>query len=47
MLSEVVIKFASSGAGKRTFRDLRSEMYVSSEDETSIDGQNGRLIALK
>ena len=38
---------ASSSEGKRKFRDLTSEIYIPSEQKTSADGENGRLIALK
>ena len=44
--AELIIKFASS-VGKRIFRDLRSKIYVPTEEKTSADGENGRLIALK
>ena len=44
---ELIIKFASSSAEERIFRDLRSKIYISSEDETSPDGENGWLITLK
>ena len=44
---ELIIKLTSSNIGERIFRDLRSETYVSSEEKTSGDGENGRLIALK
>ena len=44
---ELIIKFASSSVGERIFRDLRSKIYIPSEEKTSADGENGRLIALK
>ena len=44
---ELIVKLASSSVGKHIFRDLRSEIYISSEEKTSADGENGRLIALK
>ena len=44
---ELIIKLTSSNIGECIFRDLRSETYVSSEEKTSVDGENGRLIALK
>ena len=44
--AELIIKLASSCIGERIFRDLRSEIYIPSEEKTSADGENGRLIAL-
>ena len=44
--TELIIKLASSSVGERIFKDLRSEIYITSEEKTSSDGGNGRLIAL-
>ena len=46
--AELIVKLASSSVGERIFRDLRSEIYISSEMKASADNRkNGRLIALK
>ena len=45
--AELIVKLASSSVGDRIFRDLRSEIYILSEEKTSVDRGNGRLIALK
>ena len=46
--AELIVKLASSSVGERIFRDLRSEIYISSEEKTSADNRkNGTLIALK
>ena len=45
--AELIIKLASSSVGERNFRDLRSEIFISSEEKTSANGENGRLNALK
>ena len=46
--AELIIKLASSSVGERIFRDLRSEIYIPSEEKVSADdGENGRLTALK
>ena len=46
--AELIIKLASSSVGECIFRDLRVEIYISSEEKTSSNGEiNGRLIALK
>ena len=45
--AELIVKLASSSVGERIFRDLRSEIYIPSEEKTSADRENGRLIALK
>ena len=45
--SELIVKLASSSVGGRIFRDLRSEMFISSEEKTCANRENGRLIALK
>ena len=45
--AELIVKLASSSVGDRIFRDLRSEIYILSEEKTSVDRENGRLIALK
>ena len=47
MLSWLLNLQAVSSVGKRIFRDLRSKIYVPTEEKTSADGENGRLIALK
>ena len=47
MLSWLLNLQAVSSVGKRVFRDLRSEIYVPTEEKTSADRENGRLIALK
>ena len=47
MLSWLLNLQAVSSVGKRIFRDLRSEIYVPTEEKTSADRENGRLIALK
>ena len=44
---ELIVKSASSNVGERIFCDLRSEIYIPSEEKTSADKENGRLIALK
>ena len=43
--AELIVKIASSSVGERIFRDLRSEIYIPSEEKTSAN--DGRLIALK
>ena len=43
--ADLIIKLASSSVGERIFRDLRSEIYIPSEEKTSAN--DGRLIALK
>ena len=46
--AELIVKLASSSVGERIFRDLKSEIYISSEEKTSAGNRkNGRLIALK
>ena len=45
--AELIIILASGSVGERIFRDLRSEIYIPSEEETSADRENGRLIVLK
>ena len=45
--AELIVKLASSGVGERISRDLRSEIYIPSEEKASADEENGRLIALK
>ena len=45
--AELIIILASGSVGERIFRNLRSEIYIPSEEETSADRENGRLIALK
>ena len=45
--AELIVKLASSSVGDRIFKDLRSEIYILSEEKTSVDRENGRLIALK
>ena len=45
--AELIIKLASNIVLERIFRDLRSGISISSEEKTSADGKNGRLIALK
>ena len=45
--AELIIKLATSSVGEHIFRDLRSKTYIPSEEKTSADGRNGRLIALK
>ena len=45
--AELIVKLASSSVGERILRDLRSEIYISSEEKTSADKEKGRLIALK
>ena len=46
--TELIIKLAiSSSAGERIFKDLRSKVYIPSEEKTSADGEYGRPIALK
>ena len=45
--AELIGKLASSSVGDRIFRDLRSEIYILPEEKTSVDRENGRLIALK
>ena len=44
---ELIVKSASSNVGERIFCDLRSEIYIPSEEKTSADKENGRFIALK
>ena len=43
--AELIVKLASSSVWERIFRDLRSEIYIPSEEKTSAN--DGRLIALK
>ena len=43
--ADLIIKLASSSVGECIFRDLRSEIYIPSEEKTSAN--DGRLIALK
>ena len=44
----LAVKFASSSVGEHIFTDLRSKIYIPSEEKTSADTrENGRLIALK
>ena len=38
---------ASSCVGERISRQLRSEIYIPSEEKTSADGETGRFITLK
>ena len=45
--AELIIKLASSSVGESILRDLRSEIYIPSEEITSADGEKGRLISLK
>ena len=45
--AELIVKLASSSVGECIFRDLRSDIYNPSEEKTSADRENGRLIALK
>ena len=45
--AELIIELASSSVGERIFKDLRLEIYIPSEEKTSADGENGRLIAIK
>ena len=45
--AELIVKLASSGVAERISRDLRSEICIPSEEKTSADEENGRLIALK
>ena len=45
--AELIVKLASSSVGERILRDLRSEIYISSEEKTSANKEKGRLIALK
>ena len=45
--AELIIKLASSSVGESILRDLRSEIYIPSEEKTSADGEKGRLISLK
>ena len=45
--TELIIELANSNVGERIFKDLRSEIYIPSEEKTSADGANGRLIAIK
>ena len=45
--AELVVKLVSSNVGERIFSDLRSEIYIPSEEKTPADRENGRLIALK
>ena len=45
--AELIVKLASSSVGESIFRDLRSEIYIPSEEKTSADRENGRSIALK
>ena len=45
--AELIIELASSSVGERIFKDLRFEIYIPSEEKTSADGENGRLIAIK
>ena len=45
--AELIVKLASSSVGERIFRDLRSEIYIPSEEKTSPDREKGRLLALK
>ena len=45
--TELIIKFGSSSVVERIFRDLRSKIYIPSEEKISADGENGKLIALK
>ena len=42
--AELIVKLASSSVGERIFRDLRSEIYIPSEEKTSTDWENGRLL---
>ena len=45
--TELIIKLAiSSSVGERIFKDLRSKVYIPSEEKTSADGEYGRPIAL-
>ena len=45
--AELIVKLASSSVGEHIYRDLRSEIYIPSEEKTSADRVKGRLIALK
>ena len=45
--AELIVKLASSGVGERISRHLQSEIYIPSEEKTSADREDGRLIALK
>ena len=45
--AELIVKIANSSVGERILRDLRSEIYIPSEEKTSANRENGRLIALK
>ena len=38
--AELIIILASGSVGERIFRDLRSEIYIPSEEETSADREN-------
>ena len=40
----LIVKLASSSIGERIFRDFRSEIYIASEEKTSADEKNGRLL---
>ena len=42
--AELIVKLASSSVGERIVRDLRSEIYIPSEEKTSADRENGRLL---
>ena len=44
----LIIKLVSGSVEERNFRDLRSEIYLTSEEKTSAisDGKNGQLITL-
>ena len=44
--AELIVKLASSSVGEHIFRDLRPEIYITSEEKTSANGENWRLIAL-
>ena len=43
---KLIIKLASNSVWERIFKELRSEIYIPSNKKTSVDGENGRSIAL-
>ena len=45
--SKLIIKLASSSVGKCIFKDLRSEINISSEEKASADGEHGRFLHSK
>ena len=45
--AELIIKLASSSTKERIFKDIRSVIYIPSEEKTSADVENGRADCFK